>query len=234
MAGAIDSSCGIEETSSVPRVSKLLDLQSLSCPPLVLQLPDLMLDYSLRFSMGCSFCLAVDVILPGDEGLPLDVNETLDFGVILIEPVLMFTGLIAEGACTGVDGNRLQQVPVCLNIIWILVGQIRAELGLELLLKGCLTQPFDVELWPALSSLHPSFPHKTDGHDGADETVVCPAVICTGHGSGVEYIMAVFGADDCVIDEVPALGARMHPGCFKLVLLTEECVGDDQVVLCTL
>lgn len=62
--------------------------------------------------MNCSFCLAADVILPGNKGLPLDGKEPKDFRIILIKPVLMFTGLVTEGAFTGGHDSGLQQVPV--------------------------------------------------------------------------------------------------------------------------
>lgn len=84
----------------------MLDLKSLPCLPLVLQFPNLRLDSCLRFGMGCSFKLAVDVILPGDETLLLDVNKLLDLGVILIIPVLMSLLLVTEDAFEGVHDGR--------------------------------------------------------------------------------------------------------------------------------
>lgn len=60
--------------------------------------------------------------------------------------------------------------------------------------------------------------------------MVCPIVICTGHCSGVEDIMPIFGADDDIVDEVPDFRARMHPLGFEFVLLVDQCAGNDQVV----
>lgn len=112
---------------------------------------------------------AVDVILPGDKGSPLGVNEPLDFDVILIIPVLMFTGLVTKGACAGHHDGALKHVPVLFNISWILFGQIGTKSSQELLLVGGVSQPFEVELWPALLFQHPSLPHEADRHDGANE-----------------------------------------------------------------
>lgn len=81
VAGTIYRSCGIKKN--------LLCLQSLLCPSLVLQFPNLRLDSCFCFGMGFSSHLAVDVILPGDKSLPLDVNEVLNLCVILIIPVLI-------------------------------------------------------------------------------------------------------------------------------------------------
>lgn len=177
--------------------------------------------------MGCSFTLAVDVVLPDDEGLPLGVDELLDCRVILIEPVLVFPSFIAKDAFAEVSDGGLEHAPVCFNVFWIFLGQFSTESSLKLLSGGGVTQPFDVELWPALSFFHPSFPHEMDGHSGANEAVVCPTVICTSHRFGVEHITMVFGADNYVVNEVPGFRTRMHPGCFGFVLLAEKCVGDD-------
>lgn len=115
VAGAIRCSCGIEETSGISRVCKLLDLQNLLCPPQILQFPNLQLDSCLHFGMGCSFNLAADVILPGDKSLSLDVNKLLNFSVFLIMPVLIFPCFVTKDGFTGVyDGSR-ECLPVFSN-----------------------------------------------------------------------------------------------------------------------
>lgn len=90
----------------------LLCLQSLLCPSLVLQFPNLRLDSSFCFGMGFSFHLAVDVILPGDKSLPLDVNEVLNLCVILIIPVLISPLFVTKDVFAGVHDDSGQYPPV--------------------------------------------------------------------------------------------------------------------------
>ena len=154
--------------------------------------------------MGFSFILAVDVILPGDEGFPLGVDKPLDFGIVLIKPVLMFPRFVTKDGFAGVHDGSREGVPMLYNILWILVWQVCAKGCLQLLLEGGFSQSLDVKPWAGLSFLLPSFPHQTDRHGGANEAVVRPAFISTDHCSRAERIMAV--------------NERLERGCIQDVL----------------
>lgn len=81
-----------------------------------------MLDNCLRSGMSFSCGPAVDIVLPGTEGSLLGVNELFNFRVILIKPVLVLFGLIAE-CVLGVKDGGLEHAPVCFNILRILFVQ---------------------------------------------------------------------------------------------------------------
>lgn len=55
--------------------------------------------------------------------------------------------------------------------------------------------------------------------------MVRPAVIHTGHCSGVTHLAAVSCANFYIVNEMPEVRARVPPGCFTLVLLVKECDG---------
>lgn len=132
----------IESGDHIPLLwhqKNLLCLQSLLCPSLVLQLPNLHLDSCFCFGMGFSFHLAVDVILPGEISLPLDVSE-------VISPLFVTKDVFA-----GVHDDSRQYAQVCLSILRLLFGQSCAQSVLQLLLVYSVTQQLDVALWPALS-----------------------------------------------------------------------------------
>ena len=55
-------------------------------------------------------------------------------------------------------------------------------------------------------------------------------VISTDYCSRAEHIAAGFGADNDIVNEMPAFRAGMHPRCLELGLLTEKCLSDGQVI----
>ena len=50
----------------------------------------------------------------------------------------------------------------------------------------------------------------------------------TGYHFGVNDVLKVTLVHKDIVNEVPMFGPRMHPGCFKSVLLLEDGVGDDK------
>ena len=52
-----------------------------------------------------------------------------------------------------------------------------------------------------------------------------------GHHFGVNDVLEVTLVRKDIVNEVPIFGPRLHPGCFKSVLLLEDGVGDDKLVL---
>ena len=113
---------------------------------------------------------------------------------------------------------------------YFVVWQVCAEGCLQLSLVGGFSQSLNVKPWAGLSFLLPSFPHKVDRHGGANEAMVSPAFISTDHCSRAEHIAAGFGADNDIVNEMPAFRAGMHPRCLELGLLTEKCLSDGQVI----
>lgn len=101
--------------------------------------------------MGFSFHLAVDVILPGEISLPLDVSEVLNLCVNFIIPVLISPLFVTKDVFAGVHDDSRQYAQVCLSILRLLFGQSCAQSVLQLLLVYSVTQQLDVALWPALS-----------------------------------------------------------------------------------
>ena len=53
----------------------------------------------------------------------------------------------------------------------------------------------------------------------------------TGNPFGVYDVLDVMLLHKDVVNKVPIFGPRMHPGCFKSVLLLEDGVDDDNVLL---
>lgn len=180
--------------------------------------------------MGFSFILTVDVILPGDESFPLDVDKPLDFGIILIIPVLMFPLFVTKDGFAGIHDGSGENVPMLFNVLKILVCQICAEGRLQVFLVGGFSQSLDVKPRTGLSILLSSFAHQADRHGGANEVVVSPAFISTNHCSRVEHDTVVLGAHNDIVNEMPVFRAGIHPRCLELVLLTEKCVSDGQVI----
>lgn len=159
MARAIYHSCGVKESPHVSRDGKLLVLQGLLFPPLVLQFPNKCLYGCLRFSMSYSFNLELNIVLPGNKNWPLDADELLALSVILVKPVLMSPLFVTEDAFTGVHDGSGKCAPMFLNILWVLFGQNCPESTLQLLLVDDVLQQHGVKLWPALSLLQLPFPH---------------------------------------------------------------------------
>lgn len=46
--------------------------------------------------------------------------------------------------------------------------------------------------------------------------------------------MLVPGTDNDIVNQMPTFGGRVHPGCFESVSLSEECVGNGEIVFSTL
>ena len=51
------------------------------------------------------------------------------------------------------------------------------------------------------------------------------------HHFGVNDVLEIMLVHKDVVNKVPIFGLRMHPGCFKSVLLLEDGIGDDQLIL---
>lgn len=42
------------------------------------------------------------------------------------------------------------------------------------------------------------------------------------------------GTDNDIVNQMPMYGVWVHPGCFEFISLTEECVGNSEIVFSTL
>ena len=68
--------------------------------------------------------------------------------------------------------------------------------------------------------------------DRPDEAVVSPT-LCPPHRSGDSDVTDVSAATDGIFNQMPLFRSGVHPCCLALICLTEQCVGDDEVVLST-
>lgn len=67
----------------------------------LLEFSGFMLDFRLCLSMGFSLRFAIYIILPSTKCHSHHIVELLDFNIILIKPVLMFSGVVTNGFLTG-------------------------------------------------------------------------------------------------------------------------------------
>ena len=67
--------------------------------------------------------------------------------------------------------------------------------------------------------------------DRPDETVVSPTL--PSYCSGDADVMDVSEATDGIVNQMPLFRSRVHLCCLVLICLTEQCVGDSEVVLST-
>ena len=68
--------------------------------------------------------------------------------------------------------------------------------------------------------------------DRPDEAVVSPT-LCPPHRSGDSDVMDVSTATDGTVSQMQLFRSGVHPCCLVLICLTEQCVGDGEVVLST-
>ena len=68
--------------------------------------------------------------------------------------------------------------------------------------------------------------------DRSDEEVVSPTH-CPPHRSGDSDVTDVSAATDGIVNQMPLFRSGVHPCCLVLICLTEQCVGDGEVVLST-
>ena len=66
--------------------------------------------------------------------------------------------------------------------------------------------------------------------DRPDEKVVSPK-LCPPHRSGDSDVTDVSAATDGIVNQMPLFRSGVHPCCLVLICLTEQCVGDGEVVL---
>lgn len=145
--------------------------------------------------MGLPFGHTVDVILPHTEGFPLGINKMLYFDVVVIEPVLVFPGLMANGVSAGLKKCGLKGFPVFLHVLWIFFREPLKQVVLKLLQPVCVSQTVDVEFVAELFPLCPPPLPQLDVHGRADEAVVSPGFVRTDHGLGDVDIFAITGTD---------------------------------------
>ena len=68
--------------------------------------------------------------------------------------------------------------------------------------------------------------------DRLDEAVVSPTN-CSPHRSADSDITDVSAATDGIVNQMPRFRSGVHPYCLVPTYLTEQCIGDGEVVLST-
>lgn len=147
----------------------------------------------LCLGVGLPFGHTIDVILPCTEDFSLGIDKMLYFDVVVIEPVLVFPGFVANDVSAGLKKFGLKDLPVFLHTLWIFFREPFKQGVLKILLPVWVSQAVDVEFGAELFPLCPPFLPQLDVHGGADEAVVGPGFVHADHGPCNVDIFAISG-----------------------------------------
>ncbi|CAK6979876.1 LOW QUALITY PROTEIN: protein-methionine sulfoxide oxidase mical3a-like [Scomber scombrus] len=117
-----------------------------------------------------------DVTFPGVEVFSFHEHELFYLYIVLVEPVLVFSGHEPKGGFTDNEDGGFEQPLVLPNVIRKFLWETFSERGLKMLLGGSFIQAFNDQSWPDVPPLNHTLPLEFDGHHGANE-VICTAII---------------------------------------------------------
>ena len=66
-----------------------------------------------------------------------------------------------------------------------------------------------------------------------DGPTLCPPPPPPSHRSGDSDVTDVSAATDGIVNQIPLFRSGVHPCCFVLICLTEQCAGDGEAILST-
>ena len=136
----------------------------------------------------------------------LFLHQGLDYDIIFIEPVLMVSCCQAEYLEGSGMNRRLRRVPVIARSL----VQLTFEGGSELFLYRWEFQLIGVKSFYNFLSLGSSHGLNIQLCLGDDKTMVYPTVRAA-HCLGHSHVLPVLSPDDDIANEIPVLGARVHP-----------------------
>ena len=142
----------------------------------------------------------------GSVEFALFFHQGLDYDIIIIEPVLMVSCCQAEYLEGSRVNRRLQRVPVIAGSL----VQLTFEGCSGFLLYRWKFQLVGVKSFCNFLSLGSSHGLDMQLCLGDDKTMVCPTVRAA-HCLGHSHVLPVLSPDDDIVNEMPVLGAIVHP-----------------------
>ena len=149
----------------------------------------------------------------------------LDFDIVRIKSILMVSGCQTEHLEGSGVNRRLQRDPVVAGSL----VRLTFKGGIELLFFKWEFQLFGVKSFCDFLSLGSTHVLNMQLCLGDDATMICPTVR-TAHCLGHSYFLPVLNPEDDIVNDMPVLGARLHPRCHVAGRETEHGIGNGQAM----